>query len=135
LPNSKNNPVSIVKEQVEKLKIKNNVIIISWIEREKLPNYILFSDFVIIPSLVEWFWFAVAEVSALEQNLITTNIAAIPEVASWKVNFIEPWNVDDIVVKVLDFKNWKYEKIPKKVFSWKENVDRTLEVYERVIHL
>jgi hypothetical protein len=29
LPNSKNNPVSIVKEQVEKLKIKNNVIIIS----------------------------------------------------------------------------------------------------------
>lgn len=128
-PNSSNNPIYKIKEMINALDINKYIVLIPWVKNKELPNYILSSDFVIIPSLAEWFWFAVWEVSALWQQLITTNVAAIPEVASWKVNFIEPWNVDDITEKVIDFKNWIYETINEKKFSWEENLNKTLIVY------
>jgi hypothetical protein len=49
------------------------------------------------------------------------------------VNFIEPWNILDIVLKVLDFKNWKYSKISKKEFKWEENIEKTLNIYKEVL--
>jgi len=133
VPHSSNNPITKIQKLIDDLQIRNNIVLIPWTNREELPKYILLSDFVIIPSLVEWFGFAVAEVSALEQNIITTNVSAIPEVASWNVNFIESWNIQDIVQKVIDFKNWKYTKIPKKEFSWEENIEKTLDVYKEML--
>lgn len=133
VPHSSNNPITKIENLIYDLKIRDNVVLIPGVSNKELPNYILASDFVIIPSLAEWFGFAVAEVSALWQNLITTEVSAIPEVASWNVNFIEPWNISDIVLKVSDFKNWKYNKISKKEFIWDENIAQTLAVYKEVL--
>ncbi|MDD3302227.1 MAG: glycosyltransferase family 4 protein, partial [Candidatus Gracilibacteria bacterium] len=100
-PNSPNNPIYKIKEMINALDINKYIVLIPGVKNKELPNYILASDFVIIPSLAEGFGFAGGEVSALGQQLITTNVAAIPEVASGKVNFIEPGNVDDITEKVI----------------------------------
>lgn len=133
VPSSSNNPITYIDNLIDTLNIRDNIVLIPWVPNKELPNYILLSDFVIIPSLVEWFWFAVAEVSALEQNIIVTEASAIPEVASWNVNFIEAWSIDDIVEKLFDFKNWKYKKIPRKEFRWDDNIVRTLDVYNEVL--
>lgn len=133
VPHSSNNPITKIEKLIDELNIKNNIVLIPWITNTELPNYILLADFVIIPSLVEWFWFAVAEVSALEQNIITTQVAAIPEVVSWNVNFIEAWNIDDIVEKVIDFNNKKFTVIPKKLFLWDENIQKTLDIYDKIL--
>lgn len=133
VPDSKNNPLSLVKDQIKELNIEKNVVLIPGISNKELPKYILASDFVIIPSMVEWFWFAVAEVSALWQNLITTQASAIPEVASGKVNFIEPANVSDIIKAVLNFRNNIYTEIPKKEFKWEDNTQKTLEIYNEIL--
>jgi len=102
------------------------------VENKKLPNYILLSDFVIIPSLAEGFGFAVAEVSALEKEIITTDVAAIPEVVSGKACFIEPASSHAIVDAVVKMKNGEYQSIPKKLFLWDENIEKTLQVYAAV---
>lgn len=130
VPHSSNNPITKIENLIDDLQIRKNIVLIPWISHQELPNYILLSDFVIIPSLAEWFGFAVAEVSALWQKLITSDISAIPEVASWNVSFVQAWNMDDISQKIIDMKNWKYQKITKKYFSWEENIEKTLDVYK-----
>lgn len=132
VPHSLNNPITKIENLIDELQIIKNIVLIPWISNKELPNYILLSDFVIIPSLVEWFGFAVAEVSALNQNIITTEVAAIPEVASWNVSFTEPWNISDIVKKVVEMSDWKYKTIPKKEFLWEENIKKTLDIYKDV---
>lgn len=133
VPHSSNNPIKKIENLIDNLNIRKNIILIPWVKNTQLPNYILASDFVIIPSLVEWFGFAVAEVSALDKNLITTQVAAIPEVASGKINYIESWNIQDIIKKVDDFKKWKFLSIPSKKFYWDENIEQTLAVYNQVL--
>lgn len=133
VPHSSNNPITRIENLIDDLKVRDNIVLIPGIWNKELPKYILLSDFVIIPSLVEWFGFAVAEVSALGQKLITTEVAAIPEVASGNVNFIEAGNVNNIVEKVIDFKNWKFDKIPKKEFTWEDNIEKTLDIYREVL--
>ncbi|MDD5213802.1 MAG: glycosyltransferase family 4 protein [Candidatus Gracilibacteria bacterium] len=133
VPHSSNNPITKIENLIDDLKIRDNIVLIPAVSNLELPNYILVSDFVIIPSLVEGFGFAVAEVSALGQNLITTEVAAIPEVACGNVNFVEPGNISDIVKKVIDFKNGKCTKITKKEFRWEENIEKTLDVYKEIL--
>lgn len=133
VPHSSNNPITRIENLIDDLKIRDNIVLIPGISNKELPKYILLSDFVIIPSLVEWFGFAVAEVSALGQNLITTEVAAIPEVASGNINFIEAASIADIVKKVIDFKNWKFKKITRKEFLWEDNIEKTLDVYKEIL--
>lgn len=134
VPYSLNNPITKIENLIDDLHIRKHIVLIPWVSRDDLPNYILLSDFVIIPSLAEWFGFAVGEVCALHQNIITSNIAAIPEVASWNVHFIEPGNISDIVKKVIEMKNWKYTIIPRREFLWEENIKKILDVYNETLN-
>lgn len=130
---SNNNPAKKEKKLIEKLKIKDHIIRIPWVKYKELWNHILASNFVVVPSLVEGFWFSAAETCTLNQNLIVTNTASLPEVVSWKVNFVEPSNAEDIATKVLDFYHGKYQTIETKKFLRSDNVDETLYVYRDVL--
>ncbi len=131
--NSSNNPTNHIVQLIKELRIEKNIIMLPGVSHTALPKYILASDFAIIPSLAEWFGFAVAEVSALWKNLITTEVAAIPEVASGKVNFIEAGNVESIASEVINLSKGKYSKITKKQFEWTENIDKTINVYNKIL--
>ena len=133
VPHSSNNPITKINELIHHLNIEKHVILIPGVWNKELPYYILGSSFVIIPSLAEWFWFAVAEVSALNHPLITSQVAAIPEVASGKINFVEPWNIEDIITGVIKCKNNIYENIVKKEFTWEKNIDHTLQIYKKIV--
>lgn len=133
VPDSINNPITKIENLINKLNIKNNIVLLSGITNNEIPNYILFSDFVIIPSLAEWFGFAAAETCALWKNLIVTNIASLPEVVSGNINFIEPANSESIAEAVLKFKSWIYENIAEKKFEWGDNIKKILEIYREVL--
>gem|GEM_PF-4470935 len=53
VPHSSNNPIIKIENLIDDLEIRDNIILIPGILNSLLPNYILLSDFVIIPSLVE----------------------------------------------------------------------------------
>lgn len=129
VPDSKNNPFTPIQELIDRMKLQTYIYHIPGVSNKELPNYILLSDFVVIPSLAEWFGFAVAEVSALWQKLIASDVAAIPEVATGKINFVNAWDVEDIAKKIIDFKKNKYKNIPEKRFDWKNNIEAHLTVY------
>lgn len=133
LPQSKNNPMRYIQSLIEELDISDFVTIYPSVRNTELREYILASDVVIIPSLAEWFWFAVAEVSALEQKLITTNIAAIPEVASGNIIFIEPQNPDQIAQAVIDSSQNNFHIIPKKIFLWENTIWELYEIYKNIL--
>lgn len=126
---SSNNKADKEKKLIKKLKIQDNIIRIPGVRYKELWNYILASNFVVVPSLVEWFWFSAAETCTLNQNLIVSNIASLPEVVSGKINFVEPSNAKDIAAKAIDFHNGKYQKIERKEFLRSDNVTETLDVY------
>lgn len=130
---SSNNKADYERKLINKLNIKNNIIRVPWVKYKELWNYILASDFVIVPSLVEWFGFSAAETCTLNKNLIVSNIASLPEVVSGKINFVEPANSEDISNKVVNFYNNKYQIIQKKEFLWSSNVNQTLDIYKEIL--
>lgn len=125
--------VNYIKWLINDLNISKNIIWIPWVANEKLANYIFASDFVIVPSLAEGFWFAAAEVCSLDHNLLVSNISSLSEVVSWKINFIEPWNINDIKKWVINFYNWNYTTIQKKEFLWEDNIEKTLDIYNELL--
>jgi len=129
---SPNNKADDVKEFISKHHLKDHIIRIPGVKYKELWNYILASDVVIAPSLVEWFGFSAAETCTLWQQLVVTNIASLTEVVSWKINFVEPANELDIANKIIDFKNGKYETISEKKFYRKDNIEKTLNVYKTI---
>lgn len=133
LPESKNNPSNHIKTLISKLQIESAVTIHPAVKNTKLREYILASDLVIIPSLAEGFGFAVAEVSALWHNLVTTNIAAIPEVASGNIIFVEPWNPKQIAQAVYDFSQGNFETSPLKKFYWEDTLSQLQHIYKEVV--
>ncbi len=130
---SKNNPAKREKELIKKLWIEKNIIWLPWVEYKKLGEYILASDCVIVPSLVEWFGFSAAETCALWQQLVVSNVASLTEVVSGKINFAEPSNSDDIAQKIIDFNNKKHTTISDKKFYWDDNIKKTLYIYKEIL--
>jgi glycosyltransferase involved in cell wall biosynthesis len=87
----------------------------------------------VVPSITEWFWFSAVETCALEKQLVVSNIGSLPEVVSGKINFVEPSNYKDIANKVIDFYNWKFQKINRKEFRWINNIEKTIKVYDSLL--
>lgn len=130
---SSNNRADDIRAFISENKLQKHIIWIPGVKYNKLGNYILASDVVIVPSLVEWFWFSAAETCALWQQLVVTNIASLTEVVSGKINFVEPANESDIAQGIINFHNEKYETIAEKKFYWKDNIEKTLAIYKDVI--
>jgi glycosyltransferase involved in cell wall biosynthesis len=108
---SPNNKADDVKLFIEQHHLSKHIIWIPGVKYNQLGNYILASDVVIVPSLVEGFGFSAAETCALGQQLVVSNAAALTEVVSGNINFAEPANPIDIARKVIDFYQGKFEVI------------------------
>lgn len=117
---------------IENLQIKDAVLRIDSVPYAELKNYIMMSDLVVLPTMVEWFWLAIAEVCALWKPLVTTNVWSVPEVVWWSVVLVEPANPKDIARGVVDVYHWRVMNIPEKKFLWEECVERFVNVYERI---
>lgn len=130
---SSNNPLTHIRSFIRELDIENYVTFVKPVPYTELGNYILASDFVVIPSLVEGFWFAAAETCALEKEIIVTNAASLPEVVSGKVSFVEPSNSSDIVRAATEIHSWQYEVITGKEFLWSKHIEKILLNYEEVL--
>jgi glycosyltransferase involved in cell wall biosynthesis len=122
-----------VRKFIKENKLEDYIVRLWWVKYKELWNYILSADVAVVPSLVEWFGFAAAETCAIEQQLICSNAAALTEVVSGKINFAEPWNPHAIAEAMIKFYNWKYQGINRKEFLWEDNINQTLDCYEKVL--
>jgi len=125
--------VSYIEKLISGLNLEKYIIWTSWISYNKLWNYILACDIVVVPSLAEWFGFSAVETCSLNKNLVVSEIASLPEVVSWKINFSIPWDERSISQSILNFYNKKYLEIPSKKFYWDDNIEKTLKVYNELL--
>ena len=133
VPSNEKKRFDFISEKIKRMKLSTEKIeMITNVKYEDIWKHILACDFVIIPSLAEWFGFNVAETSALDMPLITTNAWSIPEVASWKVIMIEPSSSQNIVNAVKKARNNQFIDIPKKQFHWEDTVEKLIKLYEKL---
>jgi hypothetical protein len=64
------------------------------------------------------------------KNLITSNLAAIPEVVSGNVILMSPPSSKWICESIQKIRNWNFDKIPEKKFSWSSMVYKVEQLYK-----
>lgn len=114
----------------KKLKAEDQIQIFRWFSKEDLRIFVACADIIIAPSLAEWFWSVHSEACAMWKNLITSNLAAIPEVVSWNVVLMSPPSSKWICDAIQKIRNWKAKKIPEKKFSWDEMISKIESLYK-----
>ena len=114
----------------KKLKSENQIQIFRWFSKEDLRIFVACADIIIAPSLAEWFWSVHSEACAMWKNLITSNLAAIPEVVSWNAVLMSPPSSKWICDAIQKIRNWKAKKIPEKKFSWDEMISKIESLYK-----
>ncbi len=108
---------------------QRNIQVFNGFSKKDLRNLVASCDCVIAPSISEWFGSVHTESVAMWKTIITTKTSAIPEVIWWKVKFIKPWSVSDIINATKDVLKWNYEKIPEKKFDWDKSVEKIEKLY------
>ena len=116
-------------QQAKKSWSPKQVIIFNGWEKEQLRELISTVDLVIAPSLAEWFGSVHSEVSAMGKILVTTQVAAIPEVVSWKVKFVQAGSSKAIVHGVEEARKGNFSDITKKEFNRDESVSKLEKLY------
>ena len=114
----------------KQLKAKNRIQIFRGFSKDDLRIFVACADVIIAPSLAEWFGSVHSEACAMWKNLITSNLAAIPEVVSGNVILMSPPSSEKICESIQKIRNWNFDKIPDKKFSWSTMVDKVEQLYK-----
>ena len=109
---------------------EEGVFIFNGREKEQLRELIATADVVIAPSLAEGFGSVHSEACAMGKTLITTQVAAIPEVVSGNVKFVQPCSPEAIVEGIREVRSGNFTKIAKKAFDWDGSVEKIEKLYE-----
>ena len=112
------------------LKAENRVQIFRWFSKEDLRIFVACADIIIAPSLAEWFGSVHSEACAMWKNLITSNLAAIPEVVGGNVILMSPPSSERICESIQKIRKWNFDKIPEKKFSWNTMFDKIEQLYK-----
>ena len=108
---------------------ENRIQIFRGFSKEDLRIFVACADIIIAPSLAEWFGSVHSEACAMWKNLITSNLAAIPEVVGGNVILMSPPSSEWICESIQKIRKWDFEKIPEKSFSWDYMINKVENLY------
>jgi len=114
----------------KQLKAEDKIQVFRWFSKEDLRIFVACANIIIAPSLAEWFGSVHSEACAMWKNLITSNLAAIPEVVSGNVILMSPPSSERICESIQKIRKWNFDKIPEKNFSWNTMVDKVEQLYK-----
>lgn len=110
---------------------KEKIELIEPLEREKLFQFLMEVDCVVIPSLSEGFGLSAAEASALSVPTISSDAGSLPEVVSGKCLFFKKGDPFDLCDKMKRAYLEKWDFIEKREFSRETFLNRWEEIYRR----
>jgi glycosyltransferase involved in cell wall biosynthesis len=118
---------------IEKLNIKEHILVLDPLSWNELPNYIKAADCIVVPSLTEGFGYNVAEAAAMDRPIVASNVFSIPEIISGKFVLVPPKNSEAIAEAMQQIYLGKTTKKPKKIFTIPQNINAYLKVYNEVL--
>jgi glycosyltransferase involved in cell wall biosynthesis len=90
----------------KKMGLEEEIIFLGKVFHDKLPKYYHVADIFVLPSLYESFGIVFLEAMAAGLPIISTNVAAIPEVVDKKVGIlVKPKNVNELAKAILTLVN------------------------------
>ncbi len=129
-----------LKEEVTKLDLKKDVIFTGFVYEEDLPIIYNAAEVFVFPSLYEGFGLPPLEAMATGTPVVASNISSIPEILDKAADFFNPWDPEDMALRIRDvlFSKKKQEELKKRglkkasQFSWQKCAQETLKIYEEV---
>lgn len=125
---------NVLEEKETSLNIKNNVIHTGIVNQEELVDLYNLADLFVFPSLYEGFGIPILEALACGTPVICSNTSSMPEVGGDVVEYINPYDVEEITLKVnelikqdIKIKKKEVEKHLSK-FNWKNLSNVTINV-------
>jgi D-inositol-3-phosphate glycosyltransferase len=79
-----------VVQRIERLGLANHVTVLQPVPRDKLPQYLLAADCVVVPSISEGFGYSAVEAATLGCRVIATSGHAVQEVLGDEVDLVPP---------------------------------------------
>ena len=127
-------------KNIEKMKLKNNIILTGYIAEEELKYFYQEAFMFIYPSLYEGFGLPPLQAMACGTPVITSNISSLPEVVGDAAIKINPDSLDCLVksIKLVyndqDFRNLLIKKGLERaaLFNLEKIAQNTLRIYESV---
>lgn len=126
-----------LKRLVEELNISTNVTFMDFVPNEKLPLFYSSCEFFVLATLYDSFGIVFAEAMACGIPVVSTDVAAVPEVVGDGGILVEPRNLDQLteaMLKLLNDENLR-QKLSKKAleqakkFSIERRIDKIEEIY------
>jgi glycosyltransferase involved in cell wall biosynthesis len=130
--------MSKLSQLIGELNIGDRVTFLGHIPESELSMIYQGAVALVYPSLYEGFGLPPLEAMQCGCPVITSKTSSLPEVVGGAGLLIDPYSIDDLVTSmlaVLGNEPLRRELISKgversKLFSWRRNAERTLEVYE-----
>jgi glycogen synthase len=97
--------------------------------QKELRELIATVDLIIAPSLAEGFGSVHSEACVMQKTLITTQVAAIPEVVSGKVVFVQAGSSEALIQGVKQARDSKLSLLPRKDFHRDTTVQDLAKLY------
>lgn len=112
---------------------ENRIIFTGYVSDEELMQYVAQADAMVFPSLYEGFGLPPLEAMAAGIPILASNIASIPEVCQDSAVYFDPYNVDDIKIKMENSSILvnKEEMHPDQVrgYSWQNAEEKYLYLF------
>ncbi len=120
-------------QKIKDKKLEPYITIGDSVPYEKLGNYILAADCVVIPSLAEGFGYTTLEAASLEKPLIISDAGSLPEVVHGKHLLFKAGSVPELTNAMMKAMNAEFHHKEKKSFSWNQTIKEYLNLYLSLI--
>lgn len=120
--------------------IEDKVLFLGYVPDEELPSLYRGAEAFLFPSLHEGFGIPILEAMACGTPVVTSKVAAMPEVAGDAALFVDPTRPDDIgaaIARILFDPAYRQALARRGVerareFSWEKTARRVLQIYAQV---
>lgn len=106
------------------------VQVIGSVPRHELPNHLLASDAVVVPSLTEGFGFTAAEAAQLGVPVVASNVGSLPEVLTERHILVPPGQPEALAAGML--RSWR--RSPPNVPPHQFTMQAMTQAYEQTYH-
>ena len=120
--------------QIERMGLKDHIIVLPSQPGSELPSYLLGADCVVIPSITEGFGYSAVEAATIGCHVVATRGHAVEEVLEGHATFVPRMNAEGLAEGIVAVANGapKPPVVPMR-FTTEAHVDTLEEIYERVM--
>jgi len=122
---------------VKEVGMEKRIVFTGFIPDEELDSLLRRADFLIYPSLYEGFGIPILEAMQVGTPVITSDLAAMPEVAGGAAVLVDPYNIEEMVSEMANLlqDNKLREELRRRgmerasLYSWQRTAEQYLELY------